>query len=211
MKYKLAVFDFDGTLADSFPFFVSMFNHLAGRHGFMPIAPQNIESLRGYGARELMEHVGLPMWKFPLVAKDFIALMKQHCDSIPAFDGAAEMLSHLAGSGMRLALVSSNSQANVAHVLGPETMRLFSAIECGASVFGKASRLRRVLRKSSVGERQAIYIGDQPTDIEAAHAAGMAFGAVAWGYGSPAAFKAYAPEEEFASIADIRRIASPQS
>jgi hypothetical protein len=32
--YKLAIFDFDGTLADSFPFFLSVFNTIADRHGF---------------------------------------------------------------------------------------------------------------------------------------------------------------------------------
>jgi phosphoglycolate phosphatase len=31
MKYRLIVFDFDGTLADSFPFFVSVVNTLADR------------------------------------------------------------------------------------------------------------------------------------------------------------------------------------
>ena len=29
MKYKFANFDFDGTLADSFPFFIAVFNQLA--------------------------------------------------------------------------------------------------------------------------------------------------------------------------------------
>jgi len=33
MKYRLAIFDFDGTLADSFPFFIRVFNQLAEQHG----------------------------------------------------------------------------------------------------------------------------------------------------------------------------------
>ena len=37
MTYRLAIFDFDGTLADSFPFFLSVFNTIADRHGFRRI------------------------------------------------------------------------------------------------------------------------------------------------------------------------------
>ena len=50
MTYRLAIFDFDGTLADSFPFFLSVFNTIADRHGFRRIAtdqgPEHIERLR---------------------------------------------------------------------------------------------------------------------------------------------------------------------
>jgi phosphoglycolate phosphatase len=37
MKYRLAIFDFDGTLADSFPFFVRVINQLAEQHGFKKV------------------------------------------------------------------------------------------------------------------------------------------------------------------------------
>ena len=38
MNYRLVLFDFDGTLADSFPFFVRVFNRLAEKHGFASVA-----------------------------------------------------------------------------------------------------------------------------------------------------------------------------
>jgi len=61
MPYDLIIFDLDGTLADSFAFFVSVHNQLADRHGFRHIAPAEIETLRGRPAREIMHHVGLPL------------------------------------------------------------------------------------------------------------------------------------------------------
>lgn len=209
MKYKLAIFDFDGTLADSFPFFISVFNQLAKHHRFKTISMEEVESLRGYDARMMMKHVGLRWWKFPAVGKDFIAMMNDNAQDIGMFDGTCEVLTGLVRQGMSLAIVSSNSRANVSQILGPECFQLFNAIECGASVFGKAARLRRVLKQTGTHHGDAIYIGDQATDIEAARAAKIAFGAVAWGYADIASLRAHCPDMEFLSLTELKRLVTP--
>lgn len=207
MTYRLAIFDFDGTLADSFPFFVAVFNQVADKHAFNRIHPEELDALRKLGAREIMSHIGMPRWKLPLVARTFISLMKKHRGSIALFQDIADTLSHLDEQGLILAVVSSNSRDNVAQVLGP-SCRHIRAFECGASIFGKASRLRRVMREFAVAPEQVIYIGDQPTDGEAAATAGIAFGAVAWGYGTPEAFGTLHGHEWFAEVGELRRLAT---
>lgn len=206
MKYQLAIFDFDGTLADSFPFFVSTFNHIARKHAFRQIDHTEIEALRGYGARDLMKKFGIPPWKLPLVANSFIAMMKENQHAIPLFSGIPESLAHIAGREVTLAVVSSNSEENVRRILGPAAAHL-QVFECGASIFGKASRLRKLLRRFDVAPQDAIYVGDQPTDCEAAKAANIAFGAVSWGYGTPEAFAGMRPDMHFRRVEDFRRIA----
>ncbi|MFT3736887.1 MAG: HAD hydrolase-like protein [Rhodocyclaceae bacterium] len=207
MKYQLAVFDFDGTLADSFPFFLRSFNLLAERHGFSTIDVSQADQYRHCGAREMMRHVGLPAWRFPLVAKDFIALMREEAHQIPLFQGVDGVLQDLVAAGVKLAIVSSNAHDNICRILGPDNVRRVSHFECGMSVFGKTARIRRLLKNAGVPTQQALYIGDQITDIEAARKARVAFGAVAWGYGSMDSLRQHAPEEEFGCLADIRRIA----
>ena len=69
MTYRLAIFDFDGTLADSFPFFLSVFNTIADRHAFRRIDIEHAGELRHYSVRQMMDHVGLPAWKLPLASK----------------------------------------------------------------------------------------------------------------------------------------------
>jgi len=46
MTYRPAIFDFDGTLADSFPFFLSVFNQIADQYGFRLIDTTQGERLR---------------------------------------------------------------------------------------------------------------------------------------------------------------------
>jgi len=207
MKYRLAIFDFDGTLADSLPFFIRVFNQLAEQHGFKGIDPDSAATYRSYDARQMMEQIGLPAWKLPLVAKSFISLMRRNAASISLFEHTDDMLLHLANKGVALAIVSSNSYDNVSQILGPANTKLISQFECGVSIFGKAAGIRKALKKTGVPCHEAIYIGDQVADIEAARKEKIAFGAVSWGYATMESLREHFPEEEFDSVSDIKRIA----
>ena len=161
MKYRMAIFDFDGTLADSFPFFAQVFNQLAEQHGFKRIDPDLAPTFRHYNARQIMKQVGMPDWKLPFVVKSFTSLMRQNAASISLFEHVDDLLLHLANKGVTLAIVSSNSYDNVSQILGPANIKLISQFECGMSMFGKLARIQKVLRKTGIPCHEAISIGDQ--------------------------------------------------
>ena len=207
MKYRLAIFDFDGTLADSFPFFLQVFNQLARQHGFKGIDPELAPTFRHYTPRQMMELVGMPAWKLPLVARSFISLMKQNATSISLFEQVDKTLLQLVNHGMVLAIVSSNSYDNISQILGPANTKLIRHFECGMSIFGKPTRIQKVLKKTGIPSHEVIYIGDQVTDLEAARKVSIAFGAVSWGYGTIESLREHLPEEEFESVSAISRIA----
>jgi phosphoglycolate phosphatase len=96
-----------------------------------------------------------------------------------------------------LGVVSSNSREIVEAILGSTTAPLIKHWACGASMFGKASKLRTVLRASKVRAQEAIYIGDEVRDAEAAHKVGMAYGAVAWGVHNLETLRAHNAAEFF--------------
>jgi phosphoglycolate phosphatase len=207
MKYRLAIFDFDGTLSDSFPFFIRVFNQVAEQHGFKEIDPDLAPAFRHNSARQMMKQVGMPAWKLPFVVKSFISLMEQNTAQISLFEHIDDMLCHLVNRGVTLAIVSSNSYDNISQILGPANTKLVSQFECGVSIFGKPARLQKVLKKTGIQCHEAIYIGDQVTDIEAAHKVQVAFGAVSWGYGTIESLRKHVPEEEFDNVSAIRSIA----
>lgn len=201
MRYDLIIFDLDGTLADSFAFFVSVHNQLADRHGFRRIAPAEIDALRGRSARDVMRHVRLPRWKLPWVARSFVRLMR--AADIPLFAGVGPMLQQLERSGAALALVSSNAADNCRRILGDAHWQRLVHVECGASILGKRRRIARVLRATGIEPARAIYVGDQITDAEAARAAGVAFGAVAWGYATRASLQRLQPAHLFDAVEEL--------
>ncbi|MGB9991671.1 HAD-IA family hydrolase [Pseudoduganella rhizocola] len=202
-RYQLLIFDFDGTLADSFPFFLDVFDTLADAHGFRRLERDRLDVLRHYDLRQMMQYVGLPRWKLLPVGVHFRSLMAQNISRIQLFGGMREFLRAAAAKGVQLGIVSSNSEENVRMVLG-EDAGLFRYYECGAALFGKRRRLRHVLRRSGVAPDKVLCLGDEVRDIEAAHGAGLDFGAVAWGYTAPQALQARAPRHVFATIADMR-------
>jgi len=209
MSYRLAIFDFDGTLADSFPFFISVFNQIADEHGFRRVAEAEAQQLRHHDTRAIMRHVGMPAWKLPLASRSFIGLMRENAARIPLFDGIHEVLHTLSREGVRLAIVSSNSEQNVRLVLGPALGDLFQHYECGMSIFGKAARIRKVVKQAAVPAAHALYVGDQAMDAEAARKVGVAFGAVSWGYAPIEALRRIKPEREFGTPTELLRIVRP--
>jgi phosphoglycolate phosphatase len=203
VTYKLVIFDFDGTLADSLPWLVSIANTVADRYKFKRIQEAELETLRGYTARQMIQHVGVPLWKVPMIANHVRKTMAEHIDQIRLFDGVDRLLPRLAAHGITLAMVSSNSVENIRQVLGPEHARLIHYYECGTSMFGKHTRFRKVLARSGFAPAEAICIGDEIRDLEAARRAGIAFGGVTWGYTTASALRALAPDELFSSVEEL--------
>ena len=211
MSYRLAIFDFDGTLADSFPFLLSVFNQIADEHGFRRLDLSQVERLRHYDTRAMMRHVGMPAWKLPLAAASFKSLMRENAGQVRLFPQVDTVLRELALCDIKLTIVSSNAEDNVRRVLGPELAPLISQYECGMSIFGKTARIRKVVKRAAVAPAAALYIGDQATDAEAARKAGVAFAAVHWGFAPIEVLRKVDPEHEFDLPASLAAIATLQA
>ncbi len=200
MPFRLAIFDFDGTLADSFPWFTRVINDTADKFRFRRVEAHEVDDLRGKSSRELMQILRVSAWKMPFIARYIRKRKAQDLHSIPLFPEAPAALRRLHEAGVRLAIVSSNSEANIRAMFGAETAALIAHYECGASLHGKARRFKAVLRKGGFAAADAICIGDELRDIDAAREAGLAFGAVTWGYTHGAAMKAAKPDFVFESF-----------
>jgi phosphoglycolate phosphatase len=202
VKYRLVIFDMDGTLADSYPWFLSILSAVCDKFGLRQIGPQDIDTLRGYDSARILEWLEVPRWKLPVIVRHMRALKGRHLHEIPLFPGVDRLLGGLRERGLVLAVVSSDREDNVRQALGPSA-RLIHHYACGASLFGKSAKFRSVLRRAKIPAAQAITIGDETRDIDAARQAGIAFGAVAWGYASLVTLQERNPDEVFMTIEEI--------
>ena len=182
MPLKCIIFDFDGTLADSFATTLGILNSLAGEFGYRPAAPEEVQELRRLPYREIGQRLGVSMHKLPWIAARVRRELAQSMTGIRPFEGLPEVLDQLRGSGLSLGIMTSNSRRNVERFLAANQLDSFEFISTSTNVWGKRRALRRLLRRRGLAVEETVYVGDETRDIEATKALRMKVIAVSWGY-----------------------------
>ncbi|MBO9714467.1 MAG: HAD-IA family hydrolase [Sphingomonas sp.] len=200
---RLVIFDFDGTLSDSGDWFLSVVDELAAKFRFRTVADHEVEMLRNKSSREVINYLGIARWKLPLIARYVRRLVGQNADQIELFPGTPDLLERLRASGVKIALVTSNSEANARAILGEENAARIDFFACGSSLFGKAPKFRRTLKKLGIAADEVLSVGDETRDIDAAREVGMRVGSVLWGYASEDVLAGLGPDALFRTPQDI--------
>jgi phosphoglycolate phosphatase len=200
---RLVIFDFDGTLSDSGEWFLSVVDELAARFKFRTVTDEEVEQLRHRSTREVIQYLGIPNWKLPFIARYVRKLVYRRHYEIHLFPGVDTLLQRLGDTGVRIALVTSNAEANARAILGEENAAKIDIFSCGSSLYGKAPKFRRVLKRAGLAPAEALAIGDETRDVDAAREVGMRAGSVLWGYASEEVLAGMGPDVMFRSPDEI--------
>jgi phosphoglycolate phosphatase len=211
MSYDLALFDFDGTLADSIGWVTGAMRRLAVRLDLPQMAKADMDQYRDSSTAAILSGLGIPFWKMPRIAAEMRRMMAEEIDQIRLFPGIEAFVDRLRGQGMELGIVTSNAEGNVRRVLGPAMAERFAVFECGVSLLGKAPKLRRAARRAGVPVGRSVYVGDELRDLEAARKAGMPFAAASWDISRPDAFRARDPVAVFRDIDEMSGFLAAQA
>jgi phosphoglycolate phosphatase len=190
---NLAIFDFDGTIADSAEWFGNALNELARHNGFREISAEQREMLRGRSTREIFAYLEIPSWKLPLLVRQLREIAARDVGQISIFPWVPDTLSALQSRGISIAIVSSNTKANIGRVLGTEVASMIDQFGTGAPLFGKAAKINAVIKRCASSSALTTSIGDEVRDIEAARTLGICSLAVTWGYATASALEAAQP------------------
>jgi 2-phosphoglycolate phosphatase len=208
MPIRAALFDFDGTLADSFAAITASTNHVRSSYGLPALAEGEVREYVGLGLHQLMKDLA------PGADPDeAVRRYREHHGSVmfggtKLLPGVADTLAELARRGLKLA-VCSNKQvsftrelvnyfglgATFAHVLGPDDVN-GRAKPDPAMLFEACARL-------GVQPSETVYVGDMAVDIHTAKAAGIPVWLVPGGATGTDSATAAGPDRCLAEFADI--------
>lgn len=200
---KTLVFDFDGTLADSFELVIDIAYELTG---IPRQSEEEVARLRHLPLLKAAREMHIPLRKAPRLLVKGRQMMMERIDEVHPFPGIPEVLRELHDNGYHLLVISSNSEHNVRSFLRTNALEpFFDGVYGGASI-NKAASLRRVLKRNKLDAADCFYIGDEVRDIAAASKVGMEPVAVAWGYQAKDALKKYHPYAVLDQPTDLLQI-----
>lgn len=182
-KKVTVILDFDGTIADSFDYVSDFLLEQAGDS-----KPKNFkkEELRHLSMLAMARKLGFSNLRLPLLYFRGRRRMHQSIKNLQAYPGISEFLHELHKSKHQLFVLSSNNRRNINAFLRHNNLRgLFTRVYGGVGVFGKAPAMRRLLKAYKIDLKDAVYIGDELRDIEAAQYLKLPIIAATWGFAKP--------------------------
>ncbi len=179
---KLIIMDFDGVIADTIHLAIKTANIMLKEEGYRERV--GIKELREKGLKGLTKEIKLPICRVPLYIRKSHGAFRREAASVKIFPGMKEALARIK-NGRKLAIVTSNSKENVDEILKNNGMgNFFDFTMAGVDVFGKAHKMKKALNTAGVSKEEAVCVGDEVRDVEAARKAGLRIIAVSWGFNS---------------------------
>lgn len=174
------IFDFDGTIADSFDYVT---NFMANQGDIGELNDEQRQQLRGMSMTAIFKKLGYHWWSAPRMFLRGRWQMTHAIRHLQPFEGMPEVIRKLNAEGHELLILSTNSVSNLHRFLHRRKLHTyFLEIYGGVGMFGKAPALRRLIREQNFDIDDCFYIGDELRDVQAAQSIGLRVIAVSWGF-----------------------------
>ena len=191
MKYKVVLFDLDGTLLDTLEDLAAAVDYALSLHGFSLNTLDEYRLMVGHGVRNLVAQA-LPEDRredtlVDTCLAEFKAYYTAHIDvHTHPYPGMQELLRMLHGRGVKLAVASNKFQSGTEYLI----RRFFGDVPFVAVLGNREGFpfkpdpeiVGEVLRRAGACPADAVLVGDSATDMKTAANGGIPAVAVTWGY-----------------------------
>jgi phosphoglycolate phosphatase len=182
---RAVLFDFDGTLADSYAAIAASVNHVRASHGFARLPLEKIRTHVGHGPVYLMERtVGGPDPEADL------AMYRAHHPQVMGplthlMPGVADMLKTLRSWAIRLGVCSNKPRVFTQQLLVDLGVAEYFEVVVGPEdvehIKPAPDMIIRALSGLGLSPDEALYVGDMLVDIQTANSARVRVMVVATG------------------------------
>lgn len=189
MKYKLIIFDLDGTILNTLDDLASSCNAVLAANNFPVHTKDEVRMFVGNGIRKLIERA-VPEESDEetknKVLSDFTAYYKEHSlDKTKPYDGITELFSELKTRGIKIA-VNTNKNEDVSKEICEKFFSGFVDIVAGGNagrpVKPDPSGVEMILKTLNIKPENTLYAGDSDVDYQTGINAGLDVVNVSWGF-----------------------------
>ncbi len=180
---KGVLFDFDGTLVDSYPLIEWAFDRVCRAFNLAPDARELFASARGLPLPEQMRRVSPELWE--QLTETYRQVDAQQRRHVRVFPGIVGVLRAARQRGLKLGVVSSKRRLLVRSELEASGLKAYFpvvvALEDAKAAKPDPAPLRKALALMGVKPSQALYVGDTLVDMEAGRRARLHTLLAVWG------------------------------
>ncbi len=195
MTQKVIVFDFDGTIADTYQAIVDITNDLSSEFGYQPMSDEELLLLKNLSSKEIVRRTEISLFKIPFLVKRVQKELSYQITELSPIKGIESVLVELKQKKYSLGIVTSNVKENVVAFLQKNDLEyLFDFIYSGTHIFGKHRIINELVRKRNLNKTDVIYVGDETRDIRSARKSGIGVIAVGWGFNSQEILAEHEPD-----------------
>jgi phosphoglycolate phosphatase len=208
LKYRLLVFDWDGTIIDSAATIAECIREASRELGLEVPERGRARHVIGLGLHDAMRIAvpQLPAQRYP----EFVACYRRHFlareDAMQLFDGMRELLEDLSKKHL-LAIATGKSRRGLDRALDSSQLRpYFAASRCADETNPKPhpAMLFEIMEELQTNAKSALMVGDTSHDLEMARAAGVDALAVTYGAHPEDGLRACQPLGCFSSVKDLQ-------
>ena len=201
------LFDFDGTLVDSFDTAIEQFNILAAEYRFRTISSDEVSQLRELSSKEIIKFLKIPFYKIPKIIIEARKRMKSEMIKLAPASGIPKVLQQISAASNSMGIITTNSEENVVTWLASHHLdQYFDFIHVESNYFGKSRVLKKVIKHHNINKQHAFYVGDETRDVDAAKKNGITAVAVTWGVNSEKILHAHQPHFIAREPSDLLKI-----
>ena len=195
MAIKLIIFDFDGTIADTYQTIINITNGLSSEFGYEPLDDETLQLLKNLSSKDIVKQSQISLYKLPFLARRIRAELGKQIETLEPIFGMPKVLQSLKDDGYQLGIVSSNATSNIMAFLEKQNLaHLFDFINSDKTIFGKHRILNKIITKYQLTSSSVVYVGDETRDIRSARKSNVQMIAVVWGFNSEQILDQYQPD-----------------
>ena len=192
-KFKLIMFDFDGTLVDTAPDIISATNLLLTKNGHKALPADVIRRDIGTGLKTLLKDFFPEANEDPAIEEglytDFLDIYRHEFLKNPViFEGLENFLQkEVPARDLKIAIVSNKKEDLIPPILEKVGLQKYPWVKIiGGNTFEHMKPhpmpILEAISAAGVQPEEAVLVGDGTPDVEGAHAAKCTSVAVSFGY-----------------------------